>query len=175
MLSAVHVTRNSRASRRAPACNEVARRGRRAMRSMWHQGVVLMLAIASACTNDARRLATAAEKPTLESLTQQAPAATISARDLWVRFSVQRPEAEREFVGRIVAIHGTARTVNTNPDRPFVNFDVGEMSSGGVQAVFAATQREDVAKITPGSRVAVKCFCVGKFVVVSLTPCVVLP
>lgn len=100
---------------------------------------------------------------------------TVTAVDLFLEYDRNAVAADRQYKGHVVEVSGIVKGIgnditNTayvmlgdNPDNPF-----------GVQALFNATAKQDVAGLSKGQRVRVLCRGGGKIVNVLLRNCALL-
>jgi hypothetical protein len=101
-----------------------------------------------------------------------APAFSITAEDLHAEYDANEVAADAKFKNKILLVTGAVDEIGKDIlDQPYITLGRGEMSVFGVQAIFPESDSRDLAKLSKGERVAVKCVCAGKLGNVILKKC----
>ncbi len=105
-------------------------------------------------------------------LTKQPAAFNLQAGNLFQAFSDNESESNQKYVGKILAVVGTVKGIETGADGTMV-LKLETNSTGDVQCNFIKETPPDISKIKVGESIQIKGICSGFLFDVMLDKCVI--
>jgi hypothetical protein len=94
---------------------------------------------------------------------QETPAWTLPASQIFEEFKKDKTASDKKYTGKVVAVSGTMKNVETAGNLTIVVFvfAAGDFGDEGVRCTLLPASVEKVKKLAPGENVVIKGYCTG--------------
>jgi hypothetical protein len=104
----------------------------------------------------------------------QRDANRLTAQQLFAAYAANEVAADATYKGKTVEFSGTVESIGKDIlDTPYLSLDAGSATFGSVQAMFGRSDEAELARVSKGQRVVLRCTCSGKLMNVIMRNCAI--